>query len=102
MGEQQFWIRVRVRNGGQIIDMHAPVAHAMIEGGTAVRVDANGRDCKPNGEPLNAPKQTATGLQAQAARVETAAKNAPAKVEQHARTKPPTGNDYRRQPGAAK
>jgi hypothetical protein len=37
------WRRVRVRNGGQVIEMLPAVADAMVAGGTAQYVDDKGR-----------------------------------------------------------
>jgi hypothetical protein len=45
----QWWIRVRVKNGGQIIEMHRPVALAMLAGGTAVLCDERGRQIDTEG-----------------------------------------------------
>ena len=46
------WRRVRVRNGGQLIEMVPAVADAMVEGGTAQYVNEKGIVTDFYGKPL--------------------------------------------------
>jgi len=90
------WIRVRVRNGGQVIDMHAPVAIAMIEGGTAVRIDHAGREVRIDGSPKVSEAQPVAAV---ANVKETAMKHAPVEKAAQTNVPPRSAQPFRRVPG---
>ncbi len=54
------WRRVRVRNGGQVIEMLPAVADAMVAGGTAQYIDDKGRPTDIEGKLLNKSVETAS------------------------------------------
>lgn len=55
MPQSTTWRRIRVRNGGQIIEMLPAVADAMVNGGTAQYVDERGVPTDFYGKPLGKP-----------------------------------------------
>jgi len=57
MPQSTTWRRIRVRNGGQIIEMLPAVADAMVNGGTASYVNEKGQPTDFYGKPLNPPAQ---------------------------------------------